>query len=107
MKPTNPVVVASDQIRFPRVYAALKWAIIGSLAILAILAAVFWTFVLGRFAGSGFHAPNRAGEAGERIAITPECAWPYSVYDHDAEAVCRMFYNMTPEERAQALRARK
>jgi hypothetical protein len=39
--------------------------------------------------------------------ITPECAWPYGVDDHDATAVCRMFYNLTPEQRAQVLAKRK
>ncbi len=96
-----------DAIRFPKLYAALKWMIIGSLVVLAIAAAAFWSMILGRFAGSGFHAGKRAGDAGERIVITPECAWPYSVYEPEAESVCRMFYNMTPEEQAQALRARK
>jgi len=105
--PADPIVAASGRTGFPRIYAVSKWAIIISLAVLAVLAAVFWALVLGRFSGSGFHAPGRTGDAGERIVITPECAWPYGVNDHDAEAVCRMFYNMTPEERAQALRARK
>jgi len=41
------------------------------------------------------------------VVITPECAWPYGVNDHDAKAVCRMFYNLTPEQRAQVLRTRK
>jgi len=97
----------SGGIRLPKLYAALKWTIIGSLAVLAIVAAVFWTMILGRFAGSGFHAGKRSGDAGERVVITPECAWPYSVYEPEAESVCRMFYNMTPEERAEALKARR
>jgi hypothetical protein len=28
------------------------------------------------------------------------------VRDHDAKAVCRMFYNLTPEQRAQVLAKR-
>jgi hypothetical protein len=51
-------------------------------------------------------APN-PDTVSENIAITTECAWPYSVNDHDAKAVCRMFYNLTPEQRAQVLRTRK
>ncbi len=72
---------------------------------LAILATVFWALILGRFAGGGFHASKGNG-AGESIVITPECAWPYDVHDHDAEPVCRLFYNLTPEERAEVLKAR-
>ncbi len=89
----------------PRVRLAFRWATITALALLAIIATLFWALVLGRFAGSGFHAGK--GTAAAPIAITPECAWPYSVNDHDAEAVCRLFYNMTPEQRAQVLKARK
>ena len=97
---------SADGVGFPKVYAAIKWGIAGSLVLLAVVAAVFWAFVLGGFADGGFHA-SRAGGAGENIPITPECAWPYSVHDHDAVAVCRMFYNLTPEQRAQVLKARK
>jgi len=106
-RPADPGAAAPDRTGFPRIYAVSKWAIIILLSVLAVLAAVFWTLVLGGFAGSGFHAPGRTGGAGERIAITPECAWPYGVNDRDAETVCRMFYNMTPEQRAQALKTRK
>ena len=98
---------SQEPIRFPRLYAVIKWAIIVTLTLLAILAAAFWTMILGGFAGSGFRASGPAGGAGENVVITPECAWPYDVSDHDATAVCRMFYNLTPEQRAQALRARK
>ncbi|HMH16600.1 MAG TPA: hypothetical protein VK572_00485 [Burkholderiales bacterium] len=102
----KPVIADSEPIRFPRVYAVIKWAIVVSLTFLAVLAAAFWTLILGGFAGSGFHASNSAG-GGESVVITPECAWPYGVNDHDAEAVCRMFYNLTPEQRAQVFRTRK
>jgi hypothetical protein len=100
-------VMASEPIRFPRVYAAIKWAIVTALVFLAIVATAFWTLILGGFAGSGFHASNPTGGAGESLVITPECAWPYGVDDHDATAVCRMFYNLTPEQRAQVLAKRK
>ena len=99
--------MSAQPIRFPKLYAAIKWTIVSSLVFLAVLAAAFWTMVLGGFAGSGFHASKTAGGAGENVVITPECAWPYRVSDHDAEAICRMFYNLTPEQRAQVLRARK
>ena len=99
--------VSSEGIRFPKVYATLKWAIIGSLTFLAIVAAAFWAFVLGGFAGSGFHASDPARKASEGMVITPECAWPLAVTDHDARAVCKMYYNLTPEQRAQVLKARK
>jgi hypothetical protein len=97
---------ASDGIRFPRLYAAIKWTIIASLMVLAILAAAFWTLVLSEFSASGFRA-NRVDGAGENLVITPECAWPLSVDDHDARTVCRMFYNLTPEQRARVLAKRK
>jgi hypothetical protein len=106
-KAPQPVIAGTESIRFPRVYAAIKWAIVSILTFLALLAAAFWTLVLGGFAGSGFHASKPAGGAGESVVITPECAWPYAVTDHDAYAVCRMFYNLTPEQRAQVLKARK
>jgi hypothetical protein len=92
---------------FPRVYAVVKWLVVASLIVLAIAAAAFWTMVLGGFAGSGFHAQDPAGRDVRQMAITPECAWPYGVDAHDAAAVCRMFHNMTPEQREQALRMRK
>jgi hypothetical protein len=41
------------------------------------------------------------------MVITPECAWPLGVNDHDARAVCKMFFNLTPEQREQVLRTRK
>ena len=103
----KPVIAASEEIRFPRLYAAIKWTIIVALTFLAILAAAFWTLVLGGFASSGFHASKQSGGESEDIVITPECAWPYGVRDHDARAVCKMFYNLTPEQRAEVLRARK
>ena len=101
------VVGAAEPVGFPTVYALIKWAIVISLIFLAVFAAAIWTLILGGFAGSGFRAPNPAGGADESMVITPECAWPYSVNDHDAKAVCRMFYNLTPEQRAQVLRTRK
>jgi hypothetical protein len=94
-------------VRFPKVYGAIKWGIVGSLVLLAVLAAAFWTLLLGGFADSGFHASRTLVGAGENVAITPECAWSYGVNDSDAKAVCRMFYNLTPEQRAKVLRARK
>jgi hypothetical protein len=93
---------------FPRIYAVIKWAVVLSLVFLAVLAAAFWVLILGRFAGSGYRAPQGLDpSAVEKVSITPECAWPYDVSDHDARAVCRMFYNLTPEERARVLQARK
>ena len=92
---------------FPRVHAVIKWGIVVALAFLAILAAAFWALILGGFAASGFRASDSAGGQSEAVVITPECAWPYSVNDHDAEAVCRMFNRLTPEQRAQVLKARK
>jgi hypothetical protein len=107
MTQTEPIVAASEAIRFPRLYAAIKWTIIGSLVLLAVLAAAFWTMVLGGFAASGFRASSPATGAGESLVITPECAWPLGVNEQDARAVCRMFYNLTPEQRAQVLARRK
>ncbi|HEY6863518.1 MAG TPA: hypothetical protein VI319_06420 [Burkholderiales bacterium] len=106
--PVAPTTVtdASEPIGFPRVHAAIKWAIVVALVLMAILAAAFWALILGGFAASGFHASDPAGGQAE-VVITPECAWPYSVDDHDAQAVCRMFYRLTPEQRAQVLKARK
>ncbi len=106
-KAPEPVIAASEAIRFPKLYFAIKWTIIGSLILLAVLAAAFWTLVLGGFAASGFRASNPASGAGENLVITPECAWPLGVNDHDARAVCRMFYNLTPEQRAWVLSKRK
>jgi hypothetical protein len=106
-KAPEPVIANSEPIGFPRVHAVFKWVIAISLTFLAVLAAAFWTLILGGFAASGFHASEPAGRAGENLVITPECAWPYGVNDHDAKAVCRMFYRLTPEQRAQVLRTRK
>ena len=104
-RPTAGVVEGEG---FPRIYAVFKWGIVISLVFLAVLAAAFWILILGRFAGSGYRAPQRPDPAAvERVSITPECAWPYGVTDHDARAVCRMFYNLTPEQRAQVLEARR
>jgi hypothetical protein len=75
--------------------------------LLAILAAAFWTVVLGGFAASGFHASNPATASSESLLITPECSWPLGVHEQDARAVCRMFYNLTPEQRARVLARRK
>lgn len=105
MTKPEPVVATSDAIRFPKLYFAIKWTIIVSLIFLAVLAAAFWTLVFGQFAASGFRANPVAG-ASENLAITPECAWPLDVHEHDARAVCRMFYNLTPEQRAQVLARR-
>jgi len=92
---------------FPRIYAAAKWSVVIGLIFLALLAAAFWTLILGGFAASGFRAPNFDTDAIEKMVITPQCAWPYDVNEHDARAVCRMFYNLTPEQRAEVLKTRK
>ena len=107
MTQPEPIIAASEAIRFPRLYAAIKWTIIASLTFLAVLAAAFWTLVLGQFSASGFRASNPVAGVGENLVITPECAWPLGVNDHDAKAVCRMFYNLTPEQRARVLTKRK
>ena len=107
MTQPEPMIAASQAIRFPKLYAAIKWTIITSLVLLALLAAAFWTLVLGGFAASGFRASNPATRAGESIVVTPECAWPLGVHEQDASTVCRMFYNLTPEQRAQVLARRK
>ena len=106
MTQPEPVSAASDGIRFPRLHFAIKWMIIVSLIFLAILAAAFWTMVLGQFSASGFRASS-PGAGVENPVITAECAWPLNVNDHDARAVCRMFYNLTPEQRAGVLAKRK
>ena len=106
MTKPEPVIATSKAVGFPRLYVAIKWTIIASLIFLAVLAAAFWTLVLGQFAASGFRANPVAG-ANENPVITPECAWPLDVNDHDAKAVCRMFYNLTPEQRARVLAKRK
>ena len=82
-----------------------RWGTIAALVALGILAAVFWTMVLGRFSAGGFRA-GKSATAGETVLVTPECAWPYDVHDHDAESVCRLFYNLSPEEREKVLKAR-
>jgi hypothetical protein len=107
MTQPEPVIAASEEIRFPRLYFAIKWTIIASLIFMAVLAAAFWTLVLGGFAASGFRASNPVAGAAESLVITPECAWPLSVHEHDAKVVCRMFYNLTPEQRAWVLKKRK
>jgi hypothetical protein len=107
MTQPEPVIADSEAIRFPRLYFAIKWTIIASLTLLAVLAAAFWTLVLGGFAASGFRVSNPVAGAGESLTITPECAWPVDVNSHDAKAICRMFYNLTPEQRAWVLKTRK
>jgi hypothetical protein len=107
MPQLEPMVAASEPVRFPKLYAAIKWTIIGSLVLLAIVAAAFWTMVLGGFAASGFRASNPTDRAGESLMITPECAWPLTVHEQDAATVCRMFYNLTPEQRARVRERRK
>jgi hypothetical protein len=106
-KGLEPFIAASEEIGFPRLYFAIKWTIVTSLILLAVLAAAFWTLVLGGFAASGFRVSNRVAGAGESVVITPECAWPLGVNEHDAKTVCRMFYNLTPEQRAWVLAKRK
>jgi hypothetical protein len=103
-EPKPVIAAAADEVRFPRLYAVIKWTIIGSLAFLTVLAAAFWTLVLGEFSASGFRARNTV--ASENPAITAECAWPLDVNDHDAKAICRMFYNLTPEQRTRVLAKR-
>jgi len=107
MTQPEPVIAAAEAMPFPRLYAAIKWAIIASLIFLGVLAAAFWTLVLGGFAASGFRASNPVAGASEPLVITPECAWPLGVDEQDAKTVCRMFYNMTPEQRARVLARRK
>jgi len=107
MTQPEPIVAASEAIRFPRLYVAIKWTIITSLIFLALLAAAFWTMVLGGFAASGFRVSNPVAGAAESLVITPECAWPLGVNEQDARAVCRMFYSLTPEQRARVLARRK
>ena len=107
MTQPEPVIAVSERIRFPRLYAAIKWTIIASLTFLALMAAAFWTLVLGEFSASGFRSSNPSSGTGENLVITPECAWPLGVNDHDAKTVCRMFYNLTPEQRAQVLARRR
>ena len=107
MTQPEPVNSASDGIRFPRLYFAITWTIIVSLTLLAVGAAAFWTMVLGGFAASGFRVASPGVGMSESQVITPECAWPLDVNEHDARTVCRMFYNLTPEQRASVLAKRK
>ena len=58
-------------------------------------------------AWTGFRAASPAVGVGESLVITPECAWPLGVHEQDARTVCRMFYNLTPEQRAWVLAKRK
>ena len=90
-----------------RILAVFTWGIVASLAALTLLAAAFWTLILGDFAGGGFHVAKRNVVPDDALVITAECAWPYDVNDHEARAVCRMFTNMTPEQRAQAVKRRR
>jgi hypothetical protein len=92
---------------FPRVYAVIKWSIVISLIFLAVAAAAFWILVLGDFAGSGFRPVKPYGQGNDSVVITPECAWPYGVNDHDAKAICSMFNHLTPEQREEVLKTRK
>lgn len=92
---------------FPRIYAVVKWTIVISLVLLSILAAAFWTWILGGFAASGFRATASTHASGAPPEITADCAWPYSVNDRNAEAMCRMFNRLTPEQQAQVLSRRK
>ena len=103
----EPVMASSDAVGFPRLYAVIKWAVVGSLILLSILAAAFWTMVLGGFAASGFRASSPVAGTSENLVVTPECAWPLGVHEQDARTVCRMFYNLTPEQRAWVLKTRK
>jgi len=42
MTPPEPVIAVSEEIRFPKLYFAIKWTIIASLIFMGILAAAFW-----------------------------------------------------------------
>ena len=107
MEQPEPVIAPADAMPFPRLYFAIKWTIIGSLIFLTILAAAFWTMALGGFAASGFRVSTPTVGVNDNLVITPECAWPLDVNEHDARTVCRMFHNLTPEQRAWVLRNRK
>jgi hypothetical protein len=63
--------------------------------------------VLGEFSASGFRASSPVAGSSANPVITSECAWPLDVNDHDAKTVCRMFNNLTPEQRARVLAKRK
>jgi hypothetical protein len=78
---------------------------VAALTVLAVLAAGFWTLLLGHWAGSGFQAEKRQA-ANPAIIVTRDCAWPYDASHPNAEAVCRLFYDLTPEQRAEVLKAR-
>ena len=47
MTPPEPVIAVSEEIRFPKLYFAIKWTIIASSIFMEILAAAFWVLVLG------------------------------------------------------------
>ena len=98
---------APQEPGFPRVYVAVKWVVVVLLTLLAIAAAAFWTMIFTGFSASGFKAVDPKRGASEAEVITPECAWPYAVDHKEARAVCRLFYNLSPEQRAEVVRARK
>ncbi len=79
---------------------------VGSLTLLAVIAAAFWVTVLGDFKVGGKSAAQQAGKETENIVMTPDCAWPYDIHHPDASAVCRMFYHLSPEQRAEVLQRR-
>lgn len=91
---------------FPRIYAVVKWTIVISLVLLSILAAAFWTWRAASRPPE-FRASPSTQASGAPPEITPECAWPYSVNDRNAEAMCRMFNRLTPEQRTEVLSRRK
>ena len=92
---------------FPRIYVVAKWLVVASLVLLCVVAAAFWTLILGDFAGEGFRVRNQAVPAERDLVITPECAWPYRVDDPAAKGVCRIFYELSPGQRDEVLRRRK
>ena len=67
----EPVITASEEIQFPKIYFAIKWTIITSLIVMGLLAAAFWVLVLGEFSASGFRAPSP-------IAVTDESSGYYA-----------------------------
>jgi hypothetical protein len=97
----------SAEAGFPRAYVVVKWLVVALLVLLCIVAAAFWTLILGDFAGAGFRVRDRAGPAEREIVITPECAWPYRVDDPAAKGVCRIFYDLAPEQRDEVVRRRR
>ena len=76
-----------------------------ALTVLSVLAAGFWALLLGHWAGTGFQAEKQQA-AKQAIVVTRECAWPYDASHPNAKAVCRLFYDLTPEQRAEVLKAR-